>query len=33
MATQPLDNLLAHGIDRVEGQQRLWKIIAQRAPR
>ena len=23
MATQPFDNLLAHGIDRVEGQQRL----------
>ena len=23
MTTQPFDNLLAHGIDRVEGQQRL----------
>jgi hypothetical protein len=33
MATQPFDNLLADGIDRIEGQQRLLKIIAQRAPR
>lgn len=32
-AAQPFNNLLPDGVDRIEGQQRLLKIIAQRPPR